>query len=351
MSTITYKCPQCGGGLIFDPDSQKYQCEYCLTAFSQTEVDALEPDAEGESVSKPASDPSSDSSPVLYTCPSCGAEIVTDATTAATFCYYCHNPVVLSGRLEGDYEPDFVIPFAFSRENAIKSFTDWIRKKKFVPRNFYSQDQIEKLSGIYFPYWLFSCHVEGHLEAEGTKLRVWRTGDIEYTETQLYQISRNGSMDVKHVIRDALKKANKQLIEGVLPFEMEQAKDFSMSYLSGFQAENRDLDAQSFLMDVEKEVHDFASGDIRKSVGNYDKVNVSQNNTALSDQQWHYALLPVWTMTYHDKSKNKMYYYAMNGQNGRICGELPVDTKKLAGLFVMVFVPVFIIMLIMGYII
>ena len=32
---------------------------------------------------------------LVYICPSCGAEVVTDATTAATFCYYCHNPVVL----------------------------------------------------------------------------------------------------------------------------------------------------------------------------------------------------------------------------------------------------------------
>lgn len=43
---------------------------------------------------------------VTYTCPSCGAQIVTDATTAATFCYYCHNPVVLGGRLEGKFLPD-----------------------------------------------------------------------------------------------------------------------------------------------------------------------------------------------------------------------------------------------------
>ncbi len=39
---------------------------------------------------------------LVYICPSCGAEVVTDATTAATFCYYCHNPVVLSEKLTGN---------------------------------------------------------------------------------------------------------------------------------------------------------------------------------------------------------------------------------------------------------
>ena len=59
---------------------------------------------------------------MLYTCPSCGAEIVTDATTAATFCYYCHNPVVLSGRLTGTYQPDFAIPFQIDRKRAQEVF-------------------------------------------------------------------------------------------------------------------------------------------------------------------------------------------------------------------------------------
>ena len=86
MAAITYKCPNCDGGLIFDPSSQKYHCEFCLSDFTQEELDVPEPE---------------DSQAVLYTCPSCGAQIVTDETTAATFCYYCHNPVVLSGKLTG----------------------------------------------------------------------------------------------------------------------------------------------------------------------------------------------------------------------------------------------------------
>ena len=32
-------------------------------------------------------------------------------------------------------------------------------------------------------------------------------------------------------------------------------------------------------------------------------------------------------MTY--KYKNKTYYYAMNGQTGKVCGKLPVNMKKL----------------------
>ncbi len=39
MALMSYKCPNCGGGLVFDPDSQKFQCEYCLSAEDQDSRD------------------------------------------------------------------------------------------------------------------------------------------------------------------------------------------------------------------------------------------------------------------------------------------------------------------------
>ena len=42
MGVITYKCPNCGGGLTFNADIQKYRCEYCLSEFSQEELDEIE---------------------------------------------------------------------------------------------------------------------------------------------------------------------------------------------------------------------------------------------------------------------------------------------------------------------
>ena len=44
MATITFKCPNCGGGLVFDPSVQKFRCEFCNSVFTQNELDALSPD-------------------------------------------------------------------------------------------------------------------------------------------------------------------------------------------------------------------------------------------------------------------------------------------------------------------
>ncbi len=449
MATITYKCPNCDGGLLFDPSTQKYHCEYCQSSFSQEELDALAPAAASDTAvptgmeaegalgggagagsagrrcraggamagvpwpeerwlgvlgpeerwpgalgpeedgrerwgwrsdgrerwsrrRRPgaadafsggaAREPGADSDgyaqdaayqgdAMLYTCPSCGAEIVTDATTAATFCYYCHNPVVLSGRLTGTYQPDFAIPFQIDRKRAQEVFSQWIAKKKFVPREFYSPKQIETMTGVYFPYWLFSCKVDGSVQGQGTKLRVWTAGNLRYTETKIYDIARQGTVEVNNVARNALKKANRRLVDGVQPFEMGEMQRFSMGYLSGFMAENRDMERNTFETEVSQEVRDFAVSGLKSQGTAYDRVQITNQRAEISEGFWQYALLPVWTLTYKERQGGKIYYFAMNGQTGKVCGELPVDKGKLMILFASIFLPLLIILLILGYII
>lgn len=336
METVSYKCPNCGGGLAFEPESGQYQCEYCLSEFTQQKLEEMEPKTE------------SSQSAMLYHCPSCGAEIVTDETTAATFCFYCHNPVVLSGRLEGQYHPDYVLPFAIDREKAVNIFTEWVKKKRYVPKAFFSEEQIEKLSGVYFPYWLYSCKVDGKLEGEGVKLRIWTAGNLQYTETQKYEIRRDGHIDINRVPRNALKKADRLLVEGVLPFDMKELRPFSMGYLSGFVAEKRDMEQEAFAMDLEKEVTSFALTGLQNSVGEYQKMSVREKKAKIRDERWQYALMPVWTLTYRDHN-GKICYFACNGQTGKVCGQLPVDMRRLMILFAEVFIPLLVVLLAVGY--
>lgn len=355
---IIYKCPNCGGPVKYRPEKKKYACEYCLSEFDSMEEAGQEGTAadeeagrEGITAKEKAARETAGPEPVLYNCPSCGAEIVTDGTTAATFCYYCHNPVILSGRLSGEYHPDHVIPFDVDKAKAMEIFNRWMKKKRYVPKAFYNEDQVEKISGVYFPYMLYSCQAKGSLEARGDRLRVWVAGNLRYTETQTYDIRRQGDMPVKFVPRGALKKASRTLAEGVFPYDMEKIKPFSMSYLSGFMAERRDMDEKDFNEDVKLEVRSFAEASLKNSIPAYESVQVKNSRVSLEDEKWEYALLPVWTLTYHEGTKDKMYYFTINGQTGKVCGELPVDKAKLMLLFAEIFLPVFIALLIVGYLI
>ena len=369
MAVISFKCPNCDGELIFDPETQKYKCEYCGSKFTQAELDALQP-AESEETDAGAADGSDaaeqetteqqsadtkkkegedgGAEAVIYNCPSCGAEIVTDATTAATFCYYCHNPVVLGKRLEGKYLPNKVIPFKISKKEAEKRFLEYVGKKKFVPKAFFNKKQIECLSGVYFPYWIYDAKLQGKLQGEGKKIRVWRTGDTEYTETKFYHVEREGEVNLKNLAENALQKANVQLVKGVLPYQFNEMKDFNMGYLSGFMAEKRDIEQKAVEGNMQATMKNSAEKLMRESVQGYNALSVNSFGVIPKKEDWSYALLPVWTVTYKGKD-GKIYYYSMNGQTGKVFGELPVDYGKVTLTGIISAVVVLIIALIGGY--
>ena len=52
----------------------------------------------------------------------------------------------------------------------------------------------------------------------------------------------------------------------------------------------------------------------------------------------HYALLPVWML--HTKWNGKDFLFAMNGQTGRLVGDLPTDMGKFWTTFAAIAVPV-----------
>lgn len=352
MSAIIFKCPNCGGDLRFAPEKQMFQCEYCLSEFSRVQMEAASEDgAFGARTEEENADSGgqAEGAAMVYSCPSCGAEIVTDETTAATFCYYCHNPVVLAGRMQGEYQPDGVIPFAIDRTKALEIFEQWIAGKKYLPRAFYAPDQLEKMTGVYFPYWLYDCQVEGELEAEGKKQQSWTQGNVRFARIESYAVNRSGTMEIRHVARNALSKANGKLAEGVMPFEPNRMEPFRMGYLSGFLAEKRDREKQLFSREIQEEVCAFAEQSLRSCVGGYDSVQYHKKETRIVSPQWQYVLMPVWTMTYRDPKTEKIYYFACNGQTGKVCGELPVDPGKLAGLFLACFLPLLAVLLVIGY--
>ena len=365
MGAITFKCPNCGGELLFNPSTQKYKCEYCDSEFTQAQLDALTPAAgreeqvQEEAPAQQAADETqaqenaysgqaqTGGTAVVYSCPSCGAEIVTDETTAATFCYYCHNPVVLEGRLSGEFLPDQIIPFKLSQKKASEQFFEYIKKKKFVPKEFYSQSQVEKLTGVYYPYWLYDGEVSGSMSGEGRRIRVWRSGDTEYTETQVYHIERSGDVQINNLTRNALEKTNRELVENVQPYNLQDVTKFTMGYLSGFQAEKRDMEKDAFSEDLHQETERYAKELIQATTSGYTGMTANFQPFRRKKESWHYTLLPVWVLTY--RSMGKLYYFAMNGQTGKIAGKLPIDRKKLSFVSVLAGAAAAVVCLIGGY--
>ncbi|MDR1630125.1 MAG: TFIIB-type zinc ribbon-containing protein [Oscillospiraceae bacterium] len=342
MAVLSYKCPNCSGPLTFSAEKQLFACDYCRSEFTQPEMERLQKnlqDAENETQKEPAKAPAEDadfSSRVsAYTCPSCGAEIMTTETTAASTCYYCHNPVVLSGRLSQEFKPDKIIPFRISKEQALAGFKTFCGKKRFLPSDFYSPRQVENIRGVYYPYFLVESKIEAGVQATAEDVRVWRVGETEYTEVKTYSVVREGEAFVDGISVSALQNSDHNMLKYVCPFEESQLQDFEMTYLSGFEAEKRDLGKAELRQQVSDIMNNTVEGMLRDTISGYRSVKIQNLNCRTLADKWEYALFPVWVLTYH--YKGEAFVFAMNGQTGKLYGRLPVAINKMLALGASVF--------------
>lgn len=362
MEVMTHKCPNCDGALTFEPADQKFHCPFCLSIFTAAEVSEFEakqkaarlvdePTETQQNSTTATMETTEESAMDLFTCPSCGAEIVTDATTAATYCYFCHNPVVLTGRLSGAYLPNKVLPFTIDKKEATEKFLAWATKKWFVPKDFFNKAQVEKLTGVYFPYWAVDADATGELTGVGTSIRMWVLGDIEYTETKEFAIHRRGNLHFREYIQNALSKnVQQKMVEGVQPFQLDQAVPFENQYLAGFQAEKRDLEYLELQPAIHKELETIGETLLSDTVSGYTTFRTSQHSLHMEKETNQYVLLPVWLVTYRaNDPQKKTFYYAMNGQTGKLSGILPLSYGKLFGVCSGIFALVAILLMIGGY--
>jgi DNA-directed RNA polymerase subunit RPC12/RpoP len=328
MPVVTYRCPNCGGELTFDPTHQQFSCEYCDTNFSEEEIKALYPEeTELEKEGNHSSEEEYRSHTKTYECPSCGACLITDDTTAASVCCYCHTPVILSERLSGGLRPAKIIPFSLSKEHAGKCFLDWCRGKLFVPSDFKAAPRLDEISGVYLPFWLADCSTSASVEGQGRKVRMWTAGKVRYTETKVYRILRAGKLRFPGIPAIGLKKTDENLMNGIMPYDDSKTEDFSMTYLSGFMTERYDLTKEDVTPAVCRQVKGYTEAMLRNTVTGYTSMNLDSPQVKFDRMNFCYALYPAWFLTY--RYREKLYYFAVNGQNGRSAGELPLSMKKL----------------------
>lgn len=329
MDAAQYKCPNCTAELKFDPVSQKLHCEYCRSSFTIEEIKQICADAEN-SIPEPddvQAQQDFEDHTNLYHCSSCGADIMADDQQTALFCYYCHNPVILSGKLTGKYKPNKVIGFKLTKDQATSQFQKWINNRRFVPNNFKSRQQLEKITGLYVPFWIADCDLKADFCAIGKHVRSWTSGNYSYTETKEYRVVRNADICIDGIPADGESKIDDLLMEAIEPFDYKELKDFSMSYLSGFFADKYDVDKAGVFPRIRERAAQAGKKVVRDSIGSYSSLNVSLENYNIMNTQWQYIMLPVWFMTY--KYKDKIYEFAINGQTGRLAGTPPLDKRKL----------------------
>ncbi|MBQ8171064.1 MAG: hypothetical protein IJZ95_03630 [Oscillospiraceae bacterium] len=331
---LEYECPCCGGKIEFDSASQAMKCPYCDTTF---EMDALKnySDIMNEQTQD---DMTWDVTPggewqegetagmSVYSCNSCGGEIVADQTTGATSCPYCDSPVVLSGQFKGDLRPDYVIPFKFDKEAAKNSLRKHLEGKWLLPKAFKDENHIDEIKCVYVPFWLFDASAKGRIVYKATRVRRWEDNNYRYKETKFYSVIRAGGLRCKNVPVDGSSKMPDDLMESIEPFNYSELQPFNTAYLSGYLADKYDVTAEDSIDRANQRVKQSVRDEIAATVKGYDTVSQQRESISLQNGTAKYVLCPVWIL--NTTWNNEKFLFAMNGQTGKFVGNLPVDMGK-----------------------
>ena len=326
-----YRCSNCGGDMQFNPDKGLLVCGHC----GNTET----PEQYNEDNSREEDNKKDVEGVMQYKCPSCGAELVTDSYTAATKCTYCDSPIILEDRLSNQFKPDCLIPFKYNRNDTLKKIKEWCKNGLFTPNDFLSENNLQKLAGIYVPFWLYGFETNTRMSANCTKVKVYTVGDTEYTETYHYIVERDIDADFKRVPADASIKMDDELMDLIEPFNYQELVGFQMPYLSGYMAEKYNYTDSDLVERVRSRVDEYAYDLTKDTIDGYSTVTVLDSRVQSTPSAKEYAMLPVWMYNYNYKGKD--YTFVMNGQTGKINGRPPVSVSRVILVFLTTLIAIF----------
>ena len=333
MANVTnYKCPACTGPLHFASKSGLLECDYCGSKFEVSQIDEMYSDKVKEEAKTEVETNASSEQIKSLSCPSCGAELICDETTVATHCPYCGNPTVIASQFKGGRMPDYVIPFKVDKNTAIQSLKNFYKKKIFLPKVFASQNHIEEIKGVYVPFWLFSGISNASVELEATREHTTTSGDETIKKTEYYQLFREGSIPYWNVPVDASAKMDDKQMDSIEPFDFQEMKEYTSSYLPGYIAESFDVTPEECFERCKLRVANTTVSTIAQTAIGYDSVSVRKQDVILNNEKTSYVFIPVWLLT--TKWNDSNFLFAMNGQTGKFVGKLPVDKGKVAGFIV-----------------
>ena len=325
-----FKCPHCDGGIEFSSGEQKMKCPYCDSEFEieslmayQAELDKqYEDDMTWDTGGNEWQAGEADGLRV-YCCNSCGGEVVADETTGATECPFCGNPVIMTGQFAGSLRPDLVIPFQMDKKAAMTILLNHYKGKVLLPKVFKDENHVKEVKGIYVPVWLFDTDADAHVQYKTTRIRHWSDSNYRYTETNHYMVTRAGDIGFQHVPVDGSSKMDDTLMESIEPFDIRGAVDFRTAYLSGYLADKYDVDAAASIGRANERIKRSTEEAFAATVTGYNTVVPVSSNIKLNNSKAKYALFPVWML--NTQWKGKKFTFAINGQTGKIAGDLPMD--------------------------
>ncbi|MBE6993186.1 MAG: TFIIB-type zinc ribbon-containing protein [Ruminococcaceae bacterium] len=326
-SIAEQKCPGCGATMRFDPQQGKLVCDYCGTVMDiptdeptveQTQMEGFDFD----SLNEQAVDLKAENLPV-YNCVSCSAEVIAAPGEFSLTCPYCGNNIVLTDKISGPLRPNGMIPFKIDSKSLPAAMNRFYKNKALLPKNFFSQSTMSKVTGVYVPFWVFDGTMSGTARYRAQNTMSTRQGDYIVSETSHYDLVRDANLTFQDVPVDATGTVEDALMDSLEPFDMNEVKPFDMKYLAGFTASRFDLAKNDIAQRAEDRMRSSADAvlDHEGTAGYQSATRIGGSLKA--DLKAKYLLFPVYMFDIMHGGKS--YSFAVNGQTGKVVGNLPIS--------------------------
>jgi len=375
------KCPYCGSSDIStQPGTGRLVCNYCRAVFDppapmQVSVPTGAPSAPeavaaavaaGTAAGAPTVtgtaggtqevrysgaadiDPNA-STQVTIKCQGCGAEVVVDTSeTMYARCHWCRQYLSLENQVPNGAVPDILLPFYLSKEQARASIDQFVKKRTFFAnRRFKAEFTSENVTGVYLPYFVVDANTHNTLSGTaGHVARTYKVGVGKDEETRydidVYNIGRDFDLAVSGLTIEAsgdkrnVSSANNtnNIINSIMPFDVQNAIPYNGNYLKGFTSERRDTNIDDIKGLATTQIQDITRYQADTTTTSYDAgVRWEKEDDNTKGITWRSAYLPVWLYSYLEAKNNGahvLHYVAVNARTGETMGSVPVDKKRLA---------------------
>ena len=313
------QCPNCGGGLKFDIQSQQLKCDSCNSLFDPYSVKSTSAEEETEY------------SVTVFRCPQCGGEICSTEETAAAFCSYCGSSNVLESRVSKEKKPELIIPFKKTKAECENLFEKFINKAIFAPTSYRRAGRADSFRGIYMPYWLYDMSQRGDVNIASSTSH--RSGD--YIITDHYMLRGRLDNYYNGVSYDASSTFADDISSDIAPYNVKDITTFNPSFLAGYYADLADVGVDTYKNTAIGLAQESTYNYLRKSSPMAGQGFDSPKETVKSGIRTNInvtrsAMFPVWFMSY--RNRDRVAYATVNGQTGKVSADIPMSIPKYLAL-------------------
>ncbi|HVL67952.1 MAG TPA: hypothetical protein VM364_11870 [Vicinamibacterales bacterium] len=348
-----HPCAACGAQAEWHPARQMLVCPFCGTAAPFTVDVATGALVEHDLVRALRELPDEErgwlAEKRTVQCQSCRAVSVFDVGRAGQNCDFCGSPALLDyTELKAPIRPQGIVPFKVDQGQVREAMRRWFGRRWFAPSNLGAKALVDRVHGVYVPYWTFDAHAVCPWTAEAGHYyyttEQYRDRDGRTQTRQVRQVRwEPASGVVRHFFDDesvaGTQGLRHDLLAKIEPFATAEAAAYDTAYLSGFVVEHY----QVVLVDAAARAQESMTAQLRRMCAAQVPGDTHRNlhiHPEFSGRTFKHVLVPVWVLSF--SYRTRLYQVLVNGYSGKIAGDHPLSWWKIFVLVVVLLIVAFV---------